>query len=172
MKTTAPFSLLRVKMIFYHKILSSIMKLLFYLFSGVRYLLFGERIKIYDNFNEPDKSMYTPSVDVSTAKKDKKINIFGYEVEPYIAFAYCLVNFILYIYFLQDGKLPLVLESILNNNFSTLMYVLLSLGLFNHFLPKLKVVKVFNNKLFNKPVLLEIIQNLYIKCISKKFDLN
>ena len=140
MKTTKTFLgfWLRTKIFFYHILLAYFFKLIFYLFASIQYLISGNKNKsIYGDISESEKHIQTTiPQDVST-NRSAPINLFGYFVDPWIAILYGIFNLTAFIIFYLSNYRPGWLVVLFKNNFLTLMYGIVTLGLFNTILPKL-----------------------------------
>lgn len=137
-------SWLRIKMFWFHSVLTSVFKILFDIVSGIQYLISGYKIHIFDRLTESRMHIHPFEHRKLKDFRDEPIDIFGYKVEPWIAALYSTSHLCAYlIFYLLDYK-PLLLKNIFNNNFLTLIYAIVSLGLFNAILPQpLKQNKAF-----------------------------
>jgi|GEM_PF-2454233 len=145
---------LRFKIFFFHFILASCFKFLFYCVSILQYLLTGQWVKIFDNIKElGNRTGYQPTrLNVTPSKT---LKIFEYEVDTWIALIYSLVHIITFLILEYLNVKPQILRIIFGNSFLTLVYVLPTLGFTNAVLPAL----LKKNKELHP--LLQLIQNLY-----------
>lgn len=146
---------LRMKMRFFHTILSGILKILFYIVSGIQYLASGEKVNFY--FKVEDS--VTPK-----NKLGKKIKIFEYEVELWIAVLYSIFHLLIYSIFFLYNFWPSFLINIFHNGFLTVIYTIVSLGFADAVLSKLP-------KVYFTRGLLSFIQEKYYEMISKEIKI-
>jgi len=143
---------LRVKLLFFRVILAGFYKLLFYLFSGVQYIISGKKA----NFYSFEKDLVGPGI-----KLGKELDIFGYKVEAWIGVIYALIHLIVYYVLFYRNFRPLILTSIFKNPFLTVMYIVVSLGLLDAVLSKLP-------RLYLTRGILTFLRDKYIQTISKR----
>ncbi|OHA03859.1 MAG: hypothetical protein A3J58_02380 [Candidatus Sungbacteria bacterium RIFCSPHIGHO2_02_FULL_52_23] len=154
---------LRIKLLWFHMVLTSAFRFLFWLFAWLQYFISGESVHIYAGEEEWQRHAESKVLHVS---KEKPINIFGYEVQQWIAVLYCMLYLIAYILFYRSSYRPSVLIGIFKNNFLTLAYVIFSLGLANTILPSLlKPTKTINQQL------LKILQHRYGRYAFKQIKI-
>lgn len=146
---------LRVKLIFFHNFLAGFFKILFYIISGIQYLLSGEKVNFYLR------------VETSVApetKIGKKIKIFDYEVELWIAVIYSIIHLLIYYFLFINNYWPPFFINIFHNGFLTITYTIISLGLTDAILTK--IPRVYFTK---KP--LSYIQEKYYEMASKNIKI-
>jgi len=152
----------RFKLKFFHFI-AFIFKAIFYLLSVIQYLISGKKVSIFGRITELANSLYirerSPAI-----KESGMIDIFGYKVKPWIAVMYSLIHLSTYLICNKYNYRPVWLITIFTNNFLTLVYGIISLGITNSLLPRILKPITFLN-------LLKIIQSQYIKYISKKIKI-
>lgn len=146
---------LRVKLLFFRVILAGFCKLLFYLFSGVQYIISGKKV----NFYLFEKDLVSPGI-----KSGKELDIFGYKVEAWIGVIYALIHLIVYYILFYYNFRPLILTSVFKNPFLTTMYIVVSLGLLDAILSKLP-------RLYLTRGILTFLRDKYIQIISKRIKL-
>ena len=110
------------------KTCSEVLKFLFYIVSGTQFLFSGKKINFY--------LMSKDSISIPM-ENGKKLNIFDYVVEVWVGTVYAMAHLLIYLLFYYNDIRPLVLIKIFNNSFLTVMYVIVSLGLFDSILSRL-----------------------------------
>jgi len=164
-KTTTFFGIpLVIRLFWFHYLLAWFWKRIFEIFSILQYFVSGEKIKIFYNLFDPSKSFNSNLENKLETDKSVLIDLWGYQVKSWIASIYALLHLGGYFALYHFNKKPLWLSIIFNNNFLTLMYGIVSLGMANTLLPI--VFKSINFK-----NLLKQIQSCYIDSISKKIEL-
>jgi hypothetical protein len=162
-KTISGFRI-RTKIWYFQMLTPFLIKIIFDFISSLQYLISGKKIHIFSGIREPENQTGF-SHDPMSIKRGQKIKIFEYEVEAWIAVLYCIAHLLFYSVFYLLNYWPSYLIIIFKNNFLTLTYGIVSLGIANAILPKLLGQ---NNLLIS---LLEIIQKLYFKSASKKIKI-
>jgi hypothetical protein len=157
---------LRIKMVFFHIIIASFFKILFDLVAGINYLLSGKKIGIYyslfESINNIGPNNNNSELKVSSSEP---IDLFGYKVRPQVAALYCIFHLGIYTILYRYNYKPKWILDIFENNFLTLMYAIITLGLSNVILPRLfEHIKLFDPAIKN-------LQNLYFQFLSKKLKL-
>jgi len=86
-------------------------------------------------------------------KPPKTLSIFGYEASRWAVVVYALINLAVYTLFVEFNFKPRILSRLIENNFLTVMYVVLSLGLIDFVLPRcLKyLIKLASNRAAEYP---------------------
>lgn len=165
-KTTRPFlgSPLRVKLFFYHIFLAFIVKLSFDILSFIQYLISGGKAHIYGDLSEQSVRIKQSENGSPQITRAEAIDIFGYKVEPWIAALYSIFHLTVYLILYNLETKPDWLSIIFKNDFLTLMYGIISLGLTNAVLSYLSR----SNKTLSLIWLLKILQFGHFKCLSKK----
>lgn len=112
-----------------HIVFLNFLKILFNIISGIQYLMSGEKVDFYSKVQDT----------ISPPKKPgKKIKIFDYEVEIWIAVIYAIIHlFIAYPIFIFYNCRLRFLVPIFKNIFLTTMYIIISLALTDVILSKL-----------------------------------
>lgn len=148
LKSTKPFKgiVFRIRL----SIFNALSKILLYLISSIQYLMSGEKA----DFNTKYNNTISP-----VNERGKNIKIFGCEVEIWIAFMYAFLHLISYIFCFYFNYRPQFITTIYNNNFLTIMYVILTLTITNNILSNMPRIH------FKK--LLLAIQEMSFKIISK-----
>jgi len=138
-KPTRPFVglWLRLKIIFWRllitnmlKFISKILVFMLYLFSGTQFT--GDiwsRIIFPDRLEEENKSS-------STFDDKRTIDFFGYKASAWAITVYCFVHFIIYVLFFYYNLKPNFVKIIIENSFITIIYVVVTLTIFDVALPK------------------------------------
>ena len=141
-------------------IFSPIFNFFFSIVSGIHYSISGKKVTLLSNLSE-NRTMESTQI-----SQGESINFYGFTLDLWIVFTYSILHlFALYIVYLFDYK-PLWMIIIFNNNFLTLMYVIVSISIAKTFLPKI----------FSEPsqVLLNLlvkIQSWYFKCKFRKIKI-
>lgn len=136
MKTTrASGAWLVFKLFWFHSVLTKFWEVVFMTISAFQYLISGEKIKIFDNLIDSNKYSKTTTYKPLDVKESELINLWGYKVKPWIAVIYSFLHLIIFIIFYNHSFKPPLLIALFKNNFLTLMYGIISLGLANIFLP-------------------------------------
>ena len=132
-KTTKPFegAWIRFKLFWFHFILASFWKLLFKILAIFQYFVSGEKIKIFHDLTKPQSYQYQ----TLNVKKSELIDLWGYQVKPWIAGIYGFLHLTIYLIFYNYDYRPLWLVVLFKNNFLTFIYGVVSLGLTNTLLP-------------------------------------
>jgi hypothetical protein len=156
---------IRTKLFLFHTVFSSSIAFMFNLIAGLQYLISGEKIHIFKNLVEPERftTPYLPNNLEST--RGKRIKIFEYEVEAWVAALYCSAHLFFYGLFYFYNYKPHWMVTIFTNSFLTTMYGIVSLGLANTLLPRI----LRSNKILNP--FLRFLQSIYFKCAFKKFKI-
>lgn len=154
---------LRLKIIWFHYLLTALWQVIFHMVSGVQYLATGEKIKIFQDVKDSSKSIYLDEKPLSIKESDL-IDLWGYKVKPWIAGTYAMIHLIIYVVFFKYDYKPLWLTTLFKNSFLTFMYGIASLGLANTFLP-----------ILFRPVqlrrILKFIQNRYMSAAYMKVSI-
>jgi len=127
---------------------AKILEIILYLISGTKYSYdpfmeaFEEEINDYsarDNELEP------------TVKEATKIDFLGYKTSRWSIVAYSATHFMVYIIFYCLSYFPKIIATTFRNNFLTLLYVVVSLAIFEMFLPSIfkLLIKRFSTNAVN-----------------------
>lgn len=136
MKTTRLSGIpLVFKLFLFHSVITKFWEIIFILIATFQYLISGQKIKIFDRLTDSSKYSNTPTYKTLEIKESELINLWGYKVKPWIAVIYSFLHIIVYIIFYDYSFKPSWLVALFKNNFLTLMYGIISLGLANTFLP-------------------------------------
>lgn len=151
---------LRLKIIWFHYLLAKFWRVVFKIISVFQYIVTGEKIKIFHSIKDPSRSLRLDEKPLNI-EESKLINLFGYMVKPWIAGFYAGVHLLIYFILYQYNCRPFWLIAIFRNNFLTLMYGIVSLGIANTFLPMLFKFIKFKGAL-------KFIQSLYMNSAFRK----
>lgn len=165
-KTTKPLKniWLITKLLWFHYILTGFWKFIFGVLAVLHYLVSGEKIKIFDDLKEPQNYGSPRLKEPLNIEKSELIDLWGYKVKPWIAGIYSALHIFIYLILYKYNYRPEWLVTIFKNNFLTLVYGILSLGLANTILPIL--LKPINLK---GP--LAFIQSAYLNTAFKKLKI-
>jgi len=173
MKTTKPIRgfWLRFKLVWFHSILAFFVKLIFDIFSIVRYFISGQKARIFDRIkNNPDSPN---KVDMNVffgktyiGEPEVPMKIFDYMVPVRVALLWSLFHLFFYtlFYFLQ--YYPIYLKIIFTNGFLIIVYGVASIIIFN------KTLKfIYESKISTIDNLLVFIQNRHLKLKYRKIKI-
>lgn len=155
------------RLFFFQVFLAGLYQILFESIAWLQYGFSGEKIRIFQDLREGERSFYAQTLIKKTREtpSETEIDIFGYKVKPAIALGYSLFHLIVYLILNAIDFKPPWLVTIFKVEFLTLMYVILSLGLTNSFFPIIfkpsKSLKSF----------LRFIQGEYLKNLSKSIPI-
>jgi hypothetical protein len=131
---------LRAKMFWFHSVLAILLRIFFGILAQIQYLISGNKIRIFHRLTEEKDRLNSSrenQVNFLKTSQSNPINIFGYQVQPWIAVLYSLIHLILYYIFFKYSYRPVLVVTLFHNNFLTLLYGILSLGTANAILPRL-----------------------------------
>lgn len=158
-KSTKPFKGLwiRIKILFWKYFLYYFFERISAFFRWVLYTLSGIHYS-YEPFFETEKinGRITKSkindIQVNEVKEEgRKIQFFNFEVKYWPIIVYCLLHAIVYSIMIIIPFKPIYITTIFKNNFLTVVYVILSLSIFETGLPKILIlfVKFFSRISFS-----------------------
>ncbi len=139
-KPTRPFLglWLRIKIVFWRLLVTNILKFISKVLIFILYICSGTLFKsdIWSRIIFPDK-VEKESV-TSTIFTDKRsIDFFGYQASAWSITVYCLIHFLVYVLFFLMKLRPDFVKIIIENSFITIIYVVVTLTVFDVLLPKL-----------------------------------
>ncbi|MGB7958030.1 MAG: hypothetical protein WCF77_04305 [Minisyncoccia bacterium] len=129
---------LRVRIVFWHKLMKSFWEGISYLLGRVLYIMSGIKMtkdpwiriiwpeRITTEAEEKKKTSFT---------KEKTTNLFGYEAPVWAIMFYCCLHLVLYIMFFLYNYKPTLVTTIFKSAFLTVIYVVVSLKLVDTVLP-------------------------------------
>lgn len=146
--------------LYLHKSILKLIEIIFTFFAFFNFLLTNEKLKIYSNLREDERSRGFFKENISQSPGEI-IDIFGIKVPVSVAFIYSVVHLIVYSYLFYKHLNYKFIENIFENNFLALMYAIFSIALFKIVLPISVGLKPF----------FRIIQKFYFKVAAAKMHI-
>lgn len=160
-KSTKPFFglWLRLKIFFWKLLLSALFKFISDTFCFLLYVVSGDRYSYAPFFEEEtlNGEIIKSRLDIpriikakEEVKKSKKILLLGYDAPYWPIIFYAILHGLLYLVFMHYNYKPILITTLLKNNFLTIIYVILSLWFLEKVIPRgLKsLVKIFSKLSF------------------------